>query len=127
MIRTVVAIFSATLAVAVCGCTVRQPFKFQNVAPAAPGTVKLPLTVAVFEDPSLKFDYPPISRFRSFVEVMNPGLSETVHNAFGPDFQSVEVVHDETEAAKFDVLAEPSIEPSDPVRFTRFSGSEAQP
>jgi hypothetical protein len=118
MSRTVISIFSAILTIAVCGCTVRQPFKFQNVAPAGAGTVKLPLSVAVFEDPSLTFDYPPISSFRSFVEVMNPGLSETVYNAFGPDFQRIKVVHDEKEAANFDVLATPNLEPSDPVKFT---------
>lgn len=117
-VRNVILCVFFLLGLSASGCAVEQPFEFQEVPPAAAGTVKLPLTVAVVENPSLTFDYPPISSLRSFVEVMNPGLSETVYNALGPDFQKVAVVHDEEDAANFDLLAIPDVEPSDPVKFT---------
>jgi hypothetical protein len=80
------------------------------------GTDKLPLTVAVIGNPDLTFDYP--RYFKSFVEVLNPGLAQTLQSAFRGNFQNVSVVEAEKAAGGADLLASPSLRLSDPMKLT---------
>ena len=71
----------------IAGCTVHREFAAQNVpSAAAVGTDKLPLTVAVIADPDLTFDYP--RYWKAFVEVLNPGLGQTLQSAFRGIFKT---------------------------------------
>lgn len=99
------------------GCTVHRELEAQSVPPAAAlGTEKLPLTVAVIGDPNLKFDYP--RYFKAFVEVLNPGLAQTLQSAFRGNFQNVSVVEAEKATSGADLFASPKLKLSDPMKLT---------
>jgi hypothetical protein len=91
MNRVTTTIFSGMIVLSLAGCTVHREFAAQSVpSAAAVGTDKLPLTVAVIADPDLTFDYP--RYWKAFVEVLNPGLGQTLQSAFRGNFQNVSVV-----------------------------------
>jgi hypothetical protein len=101
----------------IAGCTVHRELASQSVASsAALGTEKLPLTVAVIGDPALTFDYP--RHFKAFVEVLNPGLAQTLQSAFRGNFQNVSVVEAEEAASGADLFASPKLSLSDPMKLT---------
>ena len=80
MNRITTTIFLGLVVLSVAGCTVHRKFAAQSVpSAAAVGTDKLPLTVAVIADPDLTFDYP--RYWKAFVEVLNPGLGQTLQSA----------------------------------------------
>ena len=101
-----------------CSSTVHQEFERQPVPQIAAGANTLPLRIAVLSDKSMTFDYPPITFVREFVEVMNPGLADTLQTAFYGCFQDVTVVQTRNEALGADLLLSPSLELSDPLRLT---------
>ena len=76
----------------------------------------MPLTVAVIGDPALTFDYP--RYFKAFVEVLNPGLAQTLQSAFRADFQNVNVVEAEDAAIGADLFASPKLSLTDPMKLT---------
>lgn len=76
----------------------------------------MPLTVAVIGDPALRFDYP--RYFKAFVEVLNPGLAQTLQSAFRADFQNVNVVEAEDAAIGADLFASPRLTLADPMKLT---------
>ncbi|HZC46480.1 MAG TPA: hypothetical protein VE243_08385 [Candidatus Acidoferrum sp.] len=80
------------------------------------GTERLPLTVAVIGDPALQFDYP--QHFKAFVEVLNPGLAQTLRSAFRGNFQNVSVVEAEQAASSADLFASPQLTLTDPMKLT---------
>jgi hypothetical protein len=100
------------------GCTVHQKFERQSVPPAAVGTTAMPLKLAVLSDRSMTFDYPRIAYLRAFVEVMNPGLADTLQTAFSGRFQNVTVVDTRADAQSADLMLSPSLELSDPLKLT---------
>jgi hypothetical protein len=100
------------------GCTIHQKFEQQSVAQTVANRNTLPLKVAVLSDRSMTFDYPRIASLRAFVEVMNPGLANTLQTAFNGRFQDVTVVENRQSAQSADLLLSPSLELSDPMRLT---------
>jgi hypothetical protein len=102
----------------IAGCsTLHRELQTQSVPPAAAvGTDKLPLTIAVIADPSLTFDYP--RYWKAFVEVLNPGLAQTLQSAFRGNFQNVSVVEAEKAASGADLIASPTLRLSDPMKLT---------
>lgn len=118
MNRIVAASFCGLVVLGVGACsTVHRQFAAQSVVPAATSDIdKLPLTVAVIADPTLTFDYP--KYLKAFVEVLNPGLAQTLQNALRGNFQNVSVVEAETAASGADLLASPSLSLSDPMKLT---------
>lgn len=110
-------IFSGLVVLSVAGCTVNRELAPQSISPPASlGNERLPLNVAVIGDPALKFDYP--RYFKAFVEVLNPGLAQTLQSAFRGNFQNVNVVEAEEAAGSADLLASPKLELSDPMKLT---------
>jgi hypothetical protein len=117
MNRVTTTIFSGMVVLSIAGCTVHREFAAQSVpAAVAVGTDKLPLTVAVIADPDLTFDYP--RYWKAFVEVLNPGLGQTLQSAFRGNFQNVSVVKAEKAASGADLFATPNLCLSDPMRLT---------
>ncbi|HEV2170518.1 MAG TPA: hypothetical protein VGR40_06205 [Candidatus Binatus sp.] len=99
------------------GCTVHRELAPQSVPSSiALGSEKLPLTVAVIGDPNLTFDYP--RYFKAFVEVLNPGLAQTLQSAFRGNFQDVNVVEAQQAANGADLLASPTLSLTDPMKLT---------
>jgi hypothetical protein len=114
----VLARFSVGLfAIGLAGCTLHRRFPPQPAEPTAIGTRRLPLRVAVYEDRSLKFDYP-LPQARIFVEEMNPGLAQTVRNAFKAAFHDVTLVKTPASGADADLVASPTLCLSDPMKLT---------
>ena len=111
-------IFSGLVVLSVAGCfSVHRDLAPQSVPwSAAEGTEKLPLNIAVIGDPSLRFDYP--RYFKAFVEVLNPGLAQTLQSAFRGNFQNVNVVEAENAASSADLFASPRLTLSDPMKLT---------
>ncbi|MGA9724938.1 MAG: hypothetical protein WBQ86_20955 [Candidatus Binatus sp.] len=72
--------------------------------------------MAVIGDPALTFDYP--RHFKAFVEVLNPGLAQTLQSAFHGNFQNVSVVEAEAAASGADLFASPKLSLSDPMKLT---------
>ena len=101
----------------VAGCTVHRELAPQSVPwSASLGSEKLPLNVAVIGDPDLTFDYP--RYFKAFVEVLNPGLAQTLQSAFRGNFQNVNVVEAEDAVGGADLFASPKLNLSDPMKLT---------
>ena len=110
-------VFFGLVVLSIDGCTIHRELAPQSVPwAAATGSEKLPLTVAVIGDPDLTFDYP--RYFKSFVEVLNPGLAQTLQSAFVGDFQSVSIVEAEKAASGADLFASPELTLSDPMKLT---------
>jgi hypothetical protein len=110
-------ILSGFVVLSAAGCTVHRELAPQSIPSyAALGTEKLPLTVAVIGDPSLRFDYP--RYFKAFVEVLNPGLARTLQSAFRGNFQNVNVVEAEKAAGGADLFASPKLSLADPMKLT---------
>ncbi len=110
-------IFFGLVVTSIAGCTVHRELAPQSVPWSAPmGSEKLPLTVAVIGDPDLTFDYP--RYFKAFVEVLNPGLAQTLQSAFRGNFQNVNVVEAEKAASGADLFASPKLILSDPMKLT---------
>jgi len=118
MKRVAAIVFCGFVPLAVAGCTtVHRQFAPQSVAPTTPAdSDKLPLTVAVIADPALTFDYP--RHLTSFVEILNPGLAQTLQGAFRGNFQNVSVVEAEQAASGADLIASPTLRLSDPMKLT---------
>jgi hypothetical protein len=117
MERVAATIFFGLVVVGIAGCTVHRELQAQSVPPAAAaGTDRLPLTIAVIADPDLRFDYP--RYWKAFVEVLNPGLAQTLQSAFRGNFQNVSVVEGERAASGADLLASPRLSLSDPMKLT---------
>jgi hypothetical protein len=118
MYRMTTTIFSGLVVLSVTGCfSVHRDLAPQSVPwSVALGTERLPLNVAVIGDPSLRFDYP--KYFKAFVEVLNPGLAQTLQNAFRGNFQNVNVVEAERAADGADLFASPKLVLSDPMKLT---------
>jgi hypothetical protein len=116
--KTAMIVFGLAAALAVgCSSTVHRELPPQSVSRTAElGTERLPLAVAVIGDPALTFDYP--RYFRAFVEVLNPGLAETLQSAFRGDFQNVSVVEGEAAAGNADLFASPRLTLTDPMKLT---------
>ena len=110
-------IFFGLVVLSTSSCTVHREFAPQSVpSSAALGTERMPLTVAVIGDPALRFDYP--RYFKAFVEVLNPGLAQTLQSAFRADFQNVNVVEAEDAAVGADLFASPRLTLADPMKLT---------
>jgi hypothetical protein len=109
-------LFSGLVVLSVAGCTVNRELAPQSIPPASLGDEKLPLNVAVIGDPAMKFDYP--RYFKAFVEVLNPGLAQTLQSAFRGNFQNVNVVEAENAAGGADLFASPKLRMSDPMKLT---------
>ena len=111
-------IFSSLVVLSSSGCfSVHRDLAPQSVPwSASLGTERLPLNVAVIGDPSLRFDYP--RYFKAFVEVLNPGLAQTLQSAFRGNFQNVNVVEAENAAGGADLFASPKLRLSDPMKLT---------
>jgi hypothetical protein len=117
MDRMTTVIFSGLVVLSVAGCTVHRELAPQSIPSSASlGNEKLPLSVAVIGDPALTFDYP--RYFKAFVEVLNPGLAQTLQSAFRGNFQNVNVVEAEAAASSADLFASPKLSLSDPMRLT---------
>ncbi len=118
MYRVAATISCGVIVLSLAGCTtVHRSLAPQNIPPTAAGdTDKLPLTVAVIADPTLTFDYP--RHLRAFVEVLNPGLAQTLQSALRGSFQNVSVVGAEKAASGADLLATPTLSLSDPMKLT---------
>jgi hypothetical protein len=110
-------IFSGLVVLSVAGCTVHRELAPQRIRwSASLGDDRLPLNVAVIGDPDLKFDYP--RYFKAFVEVLNPGLAQTLQSAFRGNFQNVNVVEAEDAVGSADLFASPKLQLSDPMKLT---------
>ena len=110
-------IFFGLVVLSTSSCTVHREFAPQSVpSTVALGSERLPLTVAVIGDPSLRFNYP--RYFKAFVEVLNPGLAQTLQSAFRADFQNVNVVEAEDAASSADLFASPKLTLADPMKLT---------
>jgi len=110
-------IFSGLVVMSVAGCTVNRELAPQTIPwSASMADDRLPLNVAVIGDPALKFDYP--RYFKAFVEVLNPGLAQTLQSAFRGNFQNVNVVEAEQAAGGADLFASPKLILSDPMKLT---------
>jgi hypothetical protein len=111
-------IFSGLVVLSISGCfSVHRELAPQSVPrSAALGSERLPLNVAVIGDPSLRFDYP--RYFKAFVEVLNPGLAQTLQSAFRANFQNVNVVEAENAVGSADLFASPKLTLSDPMKMT---------
>lgn len=118
MTRRAAWVLLGSLSLVTAGCTVHQEFERQSVPPIAVGTTAIPLKLAVLSDRSMTFDYPRIAYLRAFVEVMNPGLADTLQTAFSGRFQDVTVVDTRAAARSADLLLSPSLELSDPLKLT---------
>jgi hypothetical protein len=117
MNRLATTIFFGLVVLSIAGCTIHRELAPQSVpSSVALGTEKLPLTVAVIGDPALTFDYP--RHFKAFVEVLNPGLAQTLQSAFHGNFQNVSVVEAEEAASGADLFASPKLSLSDPMKLT---------
>jgi hypothetical protein len=118
MDRVAATIVLGLVVLGIAGCsTLHRELQTQSVPPAAAdGTDKLPLTIAVIADPSLTFDYP--RYWKAFVEVLNPGLAQTLQSAFRGNFQNVSVVEAEKAASGADLIASPTLRLSDPMKLT---------
>jgi|SRR5579862_505428 len=117
MNRMTTVIFSGLIVLSVTGCTVNRELAPQSISPPASlGNERLPLNVVVIGDPALKFDYP--RYFKAFVEVLNPGLAQTLQSAFRGNFQNVNVVEAEEAAGGADLFASPKLQLSDPMKLT---------
>ena len=106
------------LPLAIAGCTtVHRQFAPQSVAATTlVDSERLPLTVAVIADPNLTFEYP--RHLTAFVEVLNPGLAQTLQGAFRGNFKNVSVVEVEKAASGADLIASPTLRLSDPMKLT---------
>ena len=110
-------IFFGLVVLSTSSCTVHREFAPQSVpSSVALGTERMPLTVAVIGDPAMKFAYP--RYFKAFVEVLNPGLAQTLQSAFRADFQNVSVVEAEQAAGGADLFASPKLNLTDPMKLT---------
>src|SRR5258708_33711583 len=118
MYRMTTMIFSSLVVLSISSCfSVHRDLAPQSIPwSAAFGTEKLPLNVAVIGDPSLRFDYP--RYFKAFVEVLNPGLAQTLQSAFRANFQNVNVVEAENAVGSADLFASPKLTLSDPMKMT---------
>jgi hypothetical protein len=117
MDRMTTMIFSCLVVLSVAGCTVHRELAPQRIRwSASLGDDRLPLNVAVIGDPDLKFDYP--RYFKAFVEVLNPGLAQTLQSAFRGNFQNVNVVEAEDAVGSADLFASPKLQLSDPMKLT---------
>lgn len=116
MQRLTATILSALVVLSVTGCAVKRELAPQSIQQTALGTERLPLTVAVIGDPHLTFAYP--RYFKAFVEVLNPGLAQTLQSAFRGNFQNVSVVEAERAAAGADLFASPTLTLTDPMKLT---------
>jgi len=81
------------------GC-VHTDLPAQVVPPAPVGTAKLPLKVAVLDDPSLTIHEP-----LGFYERLNPGLANTIRDALAVNFERVGMVDDRPSANDANLLA----------------------
>src|SRR5208282_6259336 len=81
------------------GC-VHTDLPAQVVPPAAVGTAKLPLKVAVLDDPLLTVHEP-----LGFYEKLNPSLANTVRDALAVYFETVLVVDETQSVAAEDLFA----------------------
>jgi hypothetical protein len=72
----------------------------QVVPPAAVGTAKLPLKVAVLDDPLITIHEP-----LGFYEKLNPSLANTVRDALAAHFETVLVVDETESVAEEDLFA----------------------
>lgn len=110
-------IFFGLVVLSTSSCTVHRQLAPQSIpSSAALGSERMPLSVAVIGDPALTFDYP--RYFKAFVEVLNPGLAQTLQSAFRADFQSVNVVEAEGAAGAADLFASPRLTLTDPMKLT---------
>jgi hypothetical protein len=117
MDRMTTLIFSSLMVMSVAGCTVNRELAPQSIPwSSSLGDERLPLNVAVIGDPALKFDYP--RYFKAFVEVLNPGLAQTLQSAFRGNFQNVNVVQAENAVGGADLFASPRLQLSDPMKLT---------
>jgi hypothetical protein len=117
MDRMTTVIFSGLVVMSVAGCTVNRELAPQTIPwSASMADDRLPLNVAVIGDPALKFDYP--RYFKAFVEVLNPGLAQTLQSAFRGNFQNVNVVEAEDAVGGADLFASPKLQLSDPMKLT---------
>jgi len=117
MDRMTTVIFTSLVVMSVAGCTVNRELAPQSIPwSASMGDDRLPLNVAVIGDPALKFDYP--RYFKAFVEVLNPGLAQTLQSAFRGNFQNVNVVEAEAAVGNADLFASPKLQLSDPMKLT---------
>jgi hypothetical protein len=117
MARVLAALFGIAFLMGISSCSVREHFEGQPV-PRSIEEPLLGLSVAVFSDRSLRFEYPPIYSWSAFEEVMNPGLAETLRNGLDAAFHQVSMVENERAAAEMDLFAMPAIEVSDPLTLT---------
>jgi hypothetical protein len=109
-------LFIGLVVLTVAGCTVHRELAPQSIpASFTLDSEKLPLNIAVIGDPALSFGYP--RYFKEFVEVLNPGLAQTLQSAFRGNFQNVSVVAAEKAAAGADLLAAPKLSLS-PMKLT---------
>src|ERR1700722_7710019 len=117
MDRMTTLIFSGLVVLSMAGCTVHRQLAPQSIPwSASMGDDRVPLNVAVIRDPALKFDYP--RYFKAFVEVLNPGLAQTLQSAFRGNFQNVNVVEAENAASGADLFASTKLQLSDPMKLT---------
>src|ERR1700722_14252137 len=109
--------FSGLVVLSIAGCTVNRELAPESIPwSASMADDRLPLNVAVIGDPALKFDYP--RYFKAFVEVLNPGLAQTLQSAFRGNFQNVNVVQAENAVGGADLFASPRLTLSDPMKLT---------
>ena len=94
----------ASIAFSLGGC-IHTELPEQNISPAPVGTAKIPLKIAVLNDPSMVIHEP-----MGFYENLNPALANTVRDALANHFAEVAVVQNEGAVEDADLIATPSIQ-----------------
>ncbi len=78
-----------------------------SIKPTEVGTARLPLTIAVEDDPEVTYH-----RTLGFYEKMNPAMADAVRDAFRQDFEKVVLVGKDEPVDNADLLAVPQIDAS---------------
>jgi hypothetical protein len=97
--RKAIQLFSILTALTLAGC-VHTDLPAQVVPPAPVGTAKLPLKVAVLEDPLITVHEP-----FGFYDKLNPSLANAVRDALAAHFETVSVVNETESVADDDLFA----------------------
>jgi hypothetical protein len=110
-------ILTGLVVLSLTGCAVKRELAPQSIPQSTVlASERLPLTVAVIGDPNMTFAYP--RYFKAFVEVLNPGLAQTLQSAFRGNFQNVNVVEAESAVGGADLFASPALTLTDPMKLT---------
>jgi hypothetical protein len=97
MTKTIAA--ATMISLALIGCA-NTDFPTVTVKAAPVGTVRLPLTIAVLDDPSIT-----VHPLLDFYEKMNPAMANAIRDALAENFNKVVVVDESKSSGDADLLA----------------------